>query len=186
MESQKLRTGHYIEIDSQPYVVVNYQHVVQSRGGAKANIKMRNLLTGSNIEKTWNSGENIPEADITKSQAQFLYSNGTTYTFMDNETYEQFEFEEEKLDDTAKYLTEGLDVYVMNWNGNAINIELPTVVELKVIETEPGVRGDTASGGTKPATLETGLVVQVPFFVNAEDVLVINTQTGEYKERAKK
>jgi len=185
MDSQKLRDGSNIIVNGAPCRVVKYQHVMKSRGSGKMNCKVKNLLTGAVIEKVWDSGKNVEEADIAMGQAQFLYANGNTYTFMDNKSYEQFEFDKDQLGETVKYLTEGLEVSVMNWNGNPINIDLPPIVELKVIETEPGVRGDTVSGGTKPAKLETGLVVQVPFFVNAEDVLVINTVTGEYKERAK-
>ncbi len=185
MESQKLRTGHKIVVNNEPYVVLSYQHKQAPRTVGKAVVKMKNLLTGAVIEKTWNSGENIPDADIMMKQAQFLYANGNAYTFMENESFEQFEFDTEKLGNITGYLTEGQEVSVMNWDGNPINIELPSVVELKVMETEPNLKGDTASGGTKPAKLETGLTVQVPFFISEGDALMINTTLGEYKERAK-
>lgn len=185
MQTQKIRTGHKIEVNGEPYLVLTYQNIAMSRGGGKNALKMKNLLTGAIIQETYNSGDDIPEAQISMSQSQFLYANGDTYTFMDQETYEQFDFDEEKLGEATQYLTEGLEVSVMNWNGSPINIDLPPTVELEVTETEPGLRGDTASGGTKPATLQTGLVVQVPFFINSGDMLVINTATGEYRERAK-
>jgi|SRR6185295_10244718 len=185
MESQKLRTGAKIVVEGDPYIVMTYMHKQAPRAVGKMVIKMKNLLTGGMIEKTYNSGDDVPDADITMSQAQFLYANGSTYTFMDMQSYEQFEFDAKKLGEVTDYLTEGLEVWVMSWNGTPINIEPPATVALKVTETEPGVRGDTASGGSKPATLETGLVVQVPFFINVGDMLTINTTSGEYKERAK-
>ncbi len=184
MDSQKLRTGSRIIVDGDPYVVMDYAFKQAPRAVGKMVVKIKNLLTGGMHEKTYNSGENVPDADISISGAQFLYANGNTYTFMDMESYEQFEFDRKKLGDTALYLTEGAEVKVMNWNGSPINIEPPATVKLKVMETEPGVRGDTASGGSKPAKFETGLVVQVPFFINVDDLIVINTFSGEYKERA--
>jgi elongation factor P len=185
MESQKVRHGSKIIVNGEPFVVLDYLHKQAPRTVGKMIIKMKNLLTGSVLEKTYNSGDVSPDADIVMNKAQFLYSGGGTYSFMDSISYEQFEFDEKKLGDTVYYLTDGQEVNVMYWNGNPINIDPPATVQLRVVSTEPGVRGDTATGGTKPATLETGLVVQVPLFINIDDVLVINTVTREYRERAK-
>ncbi|MBI5414484.1 elongation factor P [Candidatus Peregrinibacteria bacterium] len=184
MDSQKIRAGAKILISDDPYVVMSYVHSHMSQSVGKMVVRARNLLTGNVLEKTFFSGENVPEADITMNSAQFLYGHGDEYSFMDNQTYEQFTFDKKKLGDVVDFLTEGLEVKVMNWNGNPINIAPPSVVNLKVVETEPGVRGDTASGGSKPAKLETGMVVQVPFFINTDDVLEINTESRSYKSRA--
>ena len=185
MDAGKLRTGFKILLDNDPFVVLNYTLRPQSRGSAKMITKLRNLLTGAVIEKTFGSSDTVYEADISQNKAQYLYNDGTNYVFMDNETYEQFEFSPEQLGDQVKFLQDNMDVSIMKFNGNPINAELPPTVTLEVTETEPGVKGDTATGGTKPATVETGAVVSVPLFVNAGDRLVINTTTGEYKERAK-
>lgn len=185
MDANKLRTGHNILLNDQPHVVMNYTLRPQSRGSAKMITKLKNLLSGAVIEKTFMSGENLGEADIAKSRSQYLYNDGASFVFMDNETFEQFDFTKEKIGDLEKFLKDGMDVSIMKFNDQPINIELPPTITLSVKETEPGVRGDTASGGSKPATLETGVVVQVPFFINPGDEVVVNTLTGEYKERAK-
>jgi len=143
------------------------------------------LITGSTVEKTFNGGYDLPEADITNVSARYLYQDGNTYAFMNNETFEQYEFTIDKVGDTAGYLVEDTDVYLMCFNDQPTNINLPPVITLEVTETDPGVRGDTAQGGSKPATLKTGKVVQVPLFINPGDKIVINTETGEYRERAK-
>lgn len=185
MDANKLRTGHKILLDKDPYLVVSYLLRPQSRGSAKMITKLKNLLSGSTIEKTFMSGENLDEADISQNRAQYLYNSGDDYFFMDNETYEQFEFSKDKLGDTVNYLKDNMEVSIMKFNGVPINVELPPTIVLEVAQTDPGVRGDTATGGNKPAILETGVRVSVPLFINPGDNLVINTVTGEYKERAK-
>jgi len=186
MDAGKLRTGNKILLEKQPFVVLNYTLRPQSRGSAKMITKLKNLITGATIEKTFPSGENLPEADIVIARAQYLYNDGSNYIFMDNETFEQFEFSQEKLDNTTNYLKDGMDVSIMKFNGNPINVELPPTITLQVVETDPGVKGDTATGGNKPAKLETGVTVNVPLFINVGDNIVLNTITGEYKERADK
>ncbi|MBT4937413.1 elongation factor P [Candidatus Peregrinibacteria bacterium] len=185
MDANKLRTGHNILLNDQPNVVLNYTLRPQSRGSAKMITKLKNLLSGAVIEKTFMSGEKLTEADISKSRSQYLYKDGSNFVFMDNETFEQFEFSKEKVGDLEYFLKDGTDVSIMKFNDTPINIELPPTIALVVKETEPGVRGDTASGGSKPAVLETGATVQVPFFINPGDEVVVNTLSGEYKERAK-
>ena len=185
MDANKLRTGHKILLQNDPHIVLQYTLRPQSRGSAKMITKLKNLLTGSTIEKTFQSGENLEEADITQNRAQYLYSDGENHIFMDNESYEQFEFPEEKLSDLSQYLLEGMELSIMKFNDTPINVELPPTITVKVTSTEPGVRGDTATGGSKPATLETGMILQVPLFVDIGDKIVVNTLTGEYKERVK-
>jgi len=185
MEAGKLRTGHKVLIEDQPYLVVTYMLRPSSRGAAKMVTKLKNLLTGAAIEKTFPSSETLQEADISISRSQYLYNDGSNYMFMDNESFEQFEFPKEKLGDLVNYLKDGMDASIMKFNGNPINVEIAPTIKLKVTETTPGVKGDTATGGSKPATLETGITVSVPLFINEGDILVINTISGEYKERAK-
>jgi len=185
MEAGKLRNGNKVLMEGQPYIVVQYMLRPQSRGAAKMITKMKNLITGAVIEKTFPSSENLEEADVSLSRSQYLYSDGDNFIFMDNETFEQFEFLKDKLGDLVNFLKDGMDVSIMKFNGNPINVELPPTITLEVTATEPGVRGDTATGGTKPATLETGFVLSVPLFINQGDKIVVNTVTGEYRERAK-
>lgn len=185
MEASKLRAGVAILLEGQPYQVVTYMLRPNSRGAAKMVTKLKNLLTGSTVEKTFGSGDVLDDADIAKARAQYLYNDGTHYIFMDNDTYEQFEFSSEKIGDDKDFLVDNMEVNVMKFNDNPINIELPPTITLEIVQTDPGVRGDTATGGTKPATLETGVVVAVPLFVNQGEKIVVNTLTREYKERAK-
>lgn len=185
MDVNQLRNGHKVIVNGEPYEVVDYTLRQQPRLAAKMITKMRNLLTGNTLEKTFTSGEDLPVADIETRKAQFLYEAGGNYSFMDGESFEQFDFEASLLGGKEKYLIEGVEVFIMFWEGRPISIQLPPVVTLAVAQTDPGVKGDTATGGSKPATLETGLVVRVPLFVNEEDRIVVNTETGDYRERAK-
>lgn len=185
MEAAKLRTGHKVIIDGAPYVVLEYQLKKVARGGAKVETKMKNLVSGGSINKTFDSGYKLEEADIQNVMSKYLYSDGTSYFFMENESFEQHEFPAEKLGDTIDFLKEDLDVYLMLWNGNPINVDLPPTMAIEVVQTDPGVKGDTAAGASKPATLETGLVINVPLFINPGDKVIVNTSTKEYKERAK-
>ena len=145
---------------------------------------MKNLKTGATTELTFRGGEKLPKATIDRAMMQYLYFDGEAYVFMDNNTYEQVSLTAEQLQGGDKFLKENMDCQINSYNGIILGVELPNTVELTVTETEPGIKGDTQSGGTKPATMETGVVVNVPFFVNTGDVLRIDTRTGQYIERA--
>lgn len=178
------RTGLTIEVDGDIWQVIEFQHVKPGKGAAFVRSKLRNLRSGAIQEKTFRAGEKVNRAHIENRKMQFLYASGNRYTFMDEETYEQIELDEKQLQYEKKFLKENMSVNVLSYQGETIGVDLPNNVELRVVETEPGVKGDTASGATKSATLETGLVVQVPLFVNENDVLVIDTRSGEYVSRA--
>jgi len=187
MDANKLRPGNKVLIDDQPYVVVNALQRQQPRLASKMITKMKNLITGATMERTFTGSDNVKEADITNSVATYLYSTGDVYHFMEDETFEQFEFSKDQLGDDVNFLVEDVQVQIMKFNNNPINIQLPPTVALKVVETPPGVKGDTASGGgTKPATLNSGATVNVPLFINIDDEIVVNVSTREYKERVKK
>ncbi|HZG69942.1 MAG TPA: elongation factor P [Chondromyces sp.] len=178
------RTGLTIEVDGGIWRVVEFQHVKPGKGAAFVRSKLRNLRTGAIQEKTFRAGEKVAKAQIDNRKMQYLYANGDQHVFMDNESYEQIELSASAIEYELKFLKENMEVFIMMYQGETLGIELPNTVELEVTETEPGIKGDTASGGTKPATVETGLVVQVPFFVNEGDRLIINTTDGSYVSRA--
>jgi elongation factor P len=178
------KTGLTIEVDGGIWQVLEFQHVKPGKGAAFVRSKLRNLRTGGIQEKTFRGGEKVSKAHIENRRMQYLYASGDTHTFMDNETYEQIELPASQIEYELKYLLENMTVHIMTYQGETIGVELPNTVELVVAETEPGIKGDTASGGTKPATLETGLIVQVPFFVNQGDKLVVDTRNGAYVSRA--
>lgn len=178
------RTGLTIEVDGGIWRVLDFQHVKPGKGAAFVRSKLRNLRTGAIQEKTFRAGEKVARAQIDTRKMQYLYADGDQHVFMDTESYEQIELSAKQIEYELKFLKENMEVYIMMYQGETIGVELPNTVELTVTETEPGIKGDTASGGSKPATLETGLVVQVPFFVNEGDVLVINTADGTYVSRA--
>jgi elongation factor P len=179
-----LRPGMKIELDGVPFVVTSYQWVKPGKGGAFNRTKLKNMRTGSIVERTFRSEEKVDSAALEERRAQFLYRSDDEYHFMDAETYEQFFLPEEQLRDARDYLKEETVVTILSHRGSPLNVEIPTFVELAVAETDPGVRGDTASGGSKPATLETGAVIQVPLFINVGDRLRVDTRTGTYIERA--
>jgi elongation factor P len=177
------RTGVTIEINGEPYVVVDFQHVKPGKGAAFVRTKLKNLNTGATTEQTFRPGEKFPRAHIDRKQMQYLYNSGDEYFFMDTETFEQVSIQKEDLGDAVKWMKENSNIDVIYFNGKTIGVEPPTFVELEVVDTVPGERGNTVQGGTKPATLETGAVVLVPLFVNVGDVLKIDTRTGEYLTR---
>ena len=183
ISTNDFRTGVTIEIDGQPWVVVDFQHVKPGKGSAFVRAKIKNVITGAVLERTFNAGEKLPRAHIERREAQYLYSMGDELTFMDVTTYEQVTLSREAVGEGVWYLKENTNVYIMSYEGRVIGVEIPNFVELEVVETEPGFKGDTATGGTKQAKLETGEVVKVPLFVNVGDVLKIDTRTGEYIER---
>ena len=177
------RRGLKIEYKGEPYEIIEFQHVKPGKGAAFVKTRMKNLLTGNVLDINFRSGDKFEKPDLEEREMQFLYSDGSGYWFMDVETYDQISIPADNLGEKAGYLQEGIQVTILFYKGKAIDIELPNFVELKVVETEPGVRGDTVSGGSKPAKLETGLVVNVPLFINEGDVIKIDTRTGEYVER---
>ncbi|GGH79578.1 elongation factor P [Pullulanibacillus pueri] len=178
------RTGLTIQVDDGIWSVLEFQHVKPGKGAAFVRSKLRNLRTGSIQEKTFRGGEKVERAHIENRKMQYLYANGNQHTFMDLESYEQIELNENQIQDELRFLKENMEVHIQTFEGETLGVELPNTVQLEVTETEPGIKGDTASGGTKPAILETGYTVQVPFFVNQGDVLNIDTRTGAYISRA--
>lgn len=181
---QDLRKGTtFIDDDGNLYKVLEYQHVKQGRGNATIKTKLRNIKTGATIDKNFQSGGRVQDVRLDHHNVQYLYNDGELYHFMDTETYEQPAIPKELLGDAAKFLKENVTVELLTYDGKPIEVELPTTVDLKVIETAPGFKGDTATGGGKPATLETGVVVTVPFFVNVGDTVRVDTRDGSYVTR---
>lgn len=178
------KTGLTIEVDGDIWRVMEFQHVKPGKGAAFVRSKLRNLRSGNVNEKTFRAGEKVARAQIDNPKMQYLYANGDSHAFMDTETYDQIELPEKSIEYELKFLQENMEVHMMQYQGEVLGIELPNTVNLEVVATDPGIKGDTASGGSKPATLSTGLVVQVPFFINVGDVLVINTTDASYVSRA--
>jgi elongation factor P len=178
------RTGLKIEWEGEPYVVVEFQHVKPGKGNAFTRTKIKNLLTGRVLEPTLKSGEKLAPADVGEKEMQYLYRDGDHYTFMDPENYEQVLIDTEALGETVKWLQENLKCTVLFWNGRPISVSPPNFVVQRIIECEPGVRGDTATNATKQAKVETGATVNVPLFVNNGDLIRIDTRSGTYVERA--
>ena len=181
-----LRKNLKILIDGDPYVVVEANFVKPGKGTAFTKCKIKNLITGAVLDRTWRSGEKVDLADTSNRKMQFLYQDGDHYIFMDNETYEQVPIEKDILGDDVNYLVDNTIVDVLFFNEKPVGVELPNFVEIQITECEPGVRGDTAQGASKPATLSTGAVVQVPLFIEEGEWLKIDTRTGQYVERVKK
>jgi elongation factor P len=180
-----LRSGMKLMIDSAPCVVVDADFVKPGKGQAFARVKIRNLLTGRVVERTYKSGESVESADVMDTDMQYLYNDGEQWHFMHPETFEQLAADKDAIAEAAKWLKEQDTCTVTLWNNNLIAVVPPNFVELQITETDPGVRGDTASGGGKPATLETGAVVKVPLFVEQGEVIKVDTRTGEYVGRVK-
>ncbi len=183
--TSQFRNGLKIELEGEPFVIVEFQHVKPGKGGAFVRTKLKNLKTGSVLDKTFRAGERVETPNIEEREMQYLYESDESYCFMDTSSYEQLFLTESQVGDARNFLAENVTVTVMFHNEEPVGVTLPIFVEIPIAKTEPGVRGDTASGGTKPATLATGAVVQVPFFLNAGDVIKVDTRTGEYIERAK-
>jgi elongation factor P len=178
-----LKKGISLEIEGQLLQIVDWQHIKMGRGGAIVRIKFRNLRTGANIERTFDAGERFQRAFLERRPVQYSYNDGDAYYFMDNETYETVQLTGEQLGGGREYLQDGMQLEIVTYNDEPISVELPVTVDLVVTYTEPGFKGDTATGGTKPATLETGKVVQVPLFVTTGDKIRVKTETGAYVER---
>jgi len=183
--TNQFKPGLKIMLDAQPYNILENEYVKPGKGQAFNRVKVRNLLNGRVVEKTFKSGDTAEGADIVEQEMQYLYSDGEHWHFMDPISYEQLAMNEAALGDTLQWLKEQDTYLIMLWNGNPISIEAPNFVELTVTKTDPRLKGDTVSGGSKPATLETGAVVQVPLFISEGEKLKIDTRTGSYVSRAK-
>jgi elongation factor P len=179
------RKGLKIEINGEPFSIVEFQHVKPGKGGAFVRTTLKSLITGNVIDKTFRSGEKVDKPDLEEKEMQYLYESDGEFHFMENATYEQLFLTAEQLGDARNYLQENVTVTVLFHNGKPLGVDVPIFVELKVASTEPGFKGDTAAGGTKPAVLETGMTVQVPLFINEGDVLKIDTRVGKYVERVR-
>lgn len=178
------KNGLTIQVDNDLWRIVEFQHVKPGKGSAFVRSTLKNLRTGAVQEKTFRSTEKVEKAQIDTKTMQYLYADGDSYVFMDTETYEQLTLPGDSIQDQLKYMKENMEVKIMMFGSETLGVDIPNTMDLEVTETEPGIRGNTSSGGSKPATMETGLVVQVPFFVNVGDVLTINTQDGSYISRA--
>lgn len=177
------KKGLKILMENEPYTVVDFQHVKPGKGNQFTRTKLRNLLTGQNREMTFKQGEKFPVPNVETKEMTFLYKDETGYNFMDQTSYEQILMTTQDVGDQALYLVENLKVVLLFFNERPVAIDLPKTVNLKVAQTDPGLKGDRVTGGTKPATMETGLVVQVPLHINVDDVLKVDTESGEYSER---
>lgn len=177
------KTGMTIEFEDVVYQVLDFQHVKPGKGAAFVRAKLKNVKTGGTVEKTFRGGEKVARAHLDKREMQYLYNDGEGYVFMDNDNYEQLTLNKEDIGEGVKWLMENMNISVVMHNSTIMGIELPNFVELTVTETEPGVKGDTATGATKNAKLESGATVQVPLFINEGDHLRIDTRTGQYMER---
>jgi len=184
VSTNDLRNGMAVDLPEGLFTIVEFQHVKPGKGGAFVRTKLRNMRNKAVIERTFRADEKLEQAVIDKREMQYLYRDGSDYVFMDNTTYDQLSVAESSLGDAAPYLKEGDSAVLQMYDGELVDVDLPAAVELSVAETEPGIQGDRVSGARKPATLETGLVVQVPLFVNPGDRIKVDTRTGEYLTRA--
>ena len=178
------RNGLTFDMDGSVYYVVEFQHVKPGKGAAFVRTKLKNVITGAVVEKTFNPTDKFPSSYVERNDMQYLYNDGSLYYFMDQETYEQLPINADKLGDNFKFVKENTDVKILSYKGDVFGIEPPFFAELKVVETDPGFKGDTATNATKPAKLETGATIKVPLFVNEGDMIRVDTRTGEYMERA--
>jgi elongation factor P len=185
ISTAEFRNGAKLELDGEPFVIVEFQHVKPGKGGAFVRTKLKSLKTGNVIDRTYRSGEKLDTPNLEEKNMQYLYSTGDDYFFMDNETYEQLSLTGKQIGDSKSWLKEDMVIKVLYHNGEPLSVEVPMFVELKVVRTDPGVKGDTAAGGTKPATLETGAIVKVPLYLEEGEVIKVDTRTGEYLERVK-
>ena len=185
ISTAEFRNGARMELEGTPYYIVEFQHVKPGKGGAFVRTKLKNLKTGQVLEKTFRSGEKFDEPDLEECEMQFLYSTGESYTFMDTSSYEQFTYQKDQLGDDTDLLKENTTVEILLYEGSPISMLLPMFMELEVVETDPGVRGDTASGGTKPAMVETGATIKVPLYLENGEVIKVDTRTRDYVERVR-
>jgi elongation factor P len=186
VSTTEFRNGLKIEIDGEPYVIVEFQHVKPGKGGAFVRTKFKSLKSGNVTDKTFRAGEKVDVPNLEEKTMQYLYAADKDRVFMDTSTYEQVSMNEKQLGDSINYLKENMEIKVLYHKDQPINIDVPMFVELAIAKTDPGVRGDTASGGSKPATLESGAVIKVPLYLNEGDVIKVDTRTGTFIERVKK
>jgi elongation factor P len=179
------RGGVRLMVDGEPFYIVDFQHVKPGKGGAFVRTKLKSYLSGNVLDRTFRSGERFEEPDLEEREMQFLYATGDDFTFMDTETYEQLTFAKKQLGENADLLKENMTVKILIYEHRPIDVELPIFIELKVVNAEPGVRGDTASGGTKPAIVETGATIKVPLYLEVGTVIKIDTRTRAYVERVR-
>lgn len=184
ISSNDFRNGVTIELDGVVFQVIDFQHVKPGKGSAFVRTKLRNLQNGGVVERTFNAGERVIQARVERREMQFLYVSGDEYTFMDTESYEQMTLSRQDIGDGVQFLKENMLCHVVLFKGASIGVELPNSVDLTIVETDPGFKGDTATGGTKPAKLETGAVIKVPLFIEAGTVVTVDTRTGQYVGRA--
>ncbi len=182
VSTAEFKKGLKIQFDGEPYTIVDFQHVKPGKGGAFVRTKLKHMRLGRVIDNTFRAGEKLELVDFEEKRMQYLYRDDR-YHFMDLETYDQMSLSAEEVGDARDYLKENTEVEILFIDGRPVTVELPNFIELQIAKTDPGIRGDTASGGSKPATLETGAVVQVPLFLNEGDVVKVDTRTGEYLER---
>jgi elongation factor P len=183
INGNEIKPGNVLLHNGDLYIAVKCQHVKPGKGGAFVRTKVKNLRNGKIVEKSFRAGEKVSPADVEDRTMQYLYHDGDSFVFMDSESYDQIPFSQEQIGDSKKYLQENLEVDVLFWRNKPINIELPAFVVAQVTQCDPGIKGDTAQGATKPATLETGAVVQVPLFIKEGEKIRVDTRTGEYVER---
>ncbi len=183
IDSGELRKGLTIELEDKLYQVLDYQHIKMGRGSAQVRLRLRDIRSGHTIERSFQASEKFTRARLNYRPVQYLYNEGDLYYFMDEETFEQTPITTAQLGDILDYLKEGMSLEVSSYKGELVGVELPITVELEVVETGPGFKGDTATAGNKPAKLETGITIQVPLFINNGDVIKVDTRTGEYLER---
>jgi elongation factor P len=179
------RNGTRLELDGQPFHIVEFQHVKPGKGPAFVRTKLKGYKTGNVLDRTFRSGEKFEEPDLDECEMQFLYCGGDEYSFMDTTSYEQVTYSKKQLGDTVDLMKDNTIVKILLYQGSPISVELPIFMELKVVETDPGVRGDTASGGTKPATVETGATIKVPLYLETGEIIKIDTRTRAYVERVR-
>ncbi|MHB9130090.1 MAG: elongation factor P [Armatimonadota bacterium] len=178
------KNGLTIELDGEVYQIVEFQHVKPGKGGAFVRTKLRNMRLGTTIERRFNAGERIEVARVDRNALQYLYQSGDEYVFMDNETFEQVSLTEQQIGPQVKFLKDSLEVQTVSYDGRILGVDLPDTIVAKVVQTDPGLKGDTASGGSKPATIETGAVITVPLFINEGDDIRVDTRSEKYIERA--
>ncbi len=185
LTASDLRKGLKLEIDGEPYIIVDFEFSKPGKGQALYRCRLKNMITGSQFDRTYRSGDKFNSADLEEQEYQFLYKQDNSYHFMNTSNYEQIELSTDTVGDAVNFLTENLVVSILLFEGRPIGISLPNFVTLRVVQSDPGIKGDTAAGTTKPATLETGFVIQVPLFVEQDETLKIDTRTGTYVERVK-
>lgn len=183
IDAGELRKGIAIELEGKIYQVTDYHHIKIGRGAAQIRLRLRDIRSNNTIERTFQASDKFTPAFLEHRSVQYLYSDGSLYYFMDNESYEQITLTADQIGEAISYLKEGLNLEILTHKGETVNIELPAAVELQVTETEPGFKGDTATGGDKPAKVETGITIQVPLFINIGDIIKVDTRNGEYLEK---